>query len=138
MSRKSVKTQVTAALLYSYLACPHRVALDTLADPAGKDLVSPFVQLLWERGTQFEAATIRELGAPFTDLSGVSGDEKEQRTRDALARGDILIYSGRLSVEGLLGEPDLLRREAEGYVAIDVSRTRCAAARSACSKASAN
>ena len=38
-----------------------------------------------------------------------------------MARGEALIYSGRLSVDELLGEPDLERREdAQGrYMAID-------------------
>jgi hypothetical protein len=38
-----------------------------------------------------------------------------------MARGQSLIYGGRLSVDDLLGAPDLLRREnAQGrYVAID-------------------
>ena len=115
-----MSAQVTATQLYSYLACPHRVELDTFADATEKDPVSPFVKLLWERGTQYEEETILRLGAPFTDLSDFSGEEKEQRTRDALVRGDTLIYSGRLSAEELLGEPDLLRREPDGYVAIDI------------------
>lgn len=31
-----------------------------------------------------------------------------------------LIYSGRLSVDNLIGEPDLLRKEGSGYVAGDI------------------
>ena len=38
----------------------------------------------------------------------------------ALKRRETLIYNGRLSVEELLGEPDLHRRENGGYVAIDI------------------
>jgi predicted RecB family nuclease len=34
--------------------------------------------------------------------------------------GDDLIYSGRVSAADLLGEPDLLRREDQGYVAGDI------------------
>ena len=41
----------------------------------------------------------------------MSRDEKERATREAMARRDALIYGGRLSVDKLLGEPDLLRRE---------------------------
>ena len=111
---------ITASLLYNHLVCPHRVSMDAFADPATRDPVSPFAQMLWERGSLFEQQTVAALDEPFTDLSGFQGDEKEQRTRDALARGDALIYSGRLSVEGLLGEPDVLRREGPGYVAIDI------------------
>ena len=41
-------------------------------------------------------------------------------TRAAIARGEALIYNGRLSADGLLAEPDLLRREGDGYAAIDI------------------
>jgi predicted RecB family nuclease len=115
-----VPRQITASLLYSHLTCPHRVAMDTFEDPARRDPVSPFVQLLWERGTVYEADVIRALGVQFTDLSTLSSDAKEAATREAIARGDALIYNGRLTVDELLGEPDLLRREGAGYAAIDI------------------
>ena len=47
-------------------------------------------------------------------------EAKEAATRAAIARGDALIYNGRLTVDELLGEPDLLRREGAGYAAIDI------------------
>jgi predicted RecB family nuclease len=94
--------------------------MDVFADPALREPVSPFVQLLWEKGTIFERDTIAGLGVPFVDLSGLRGEEKETETRVAIGRGDTLIYSGRLSVDELLGEPDLLRKEGSGYIAIDI------------------
>jgi predicted RecB family nuclease len=94
--------------------------MDAFGDPAQRDPVNPFVQLLWERGTLFEKETIEKLTEPFLDLSGFRGDEKERETREAIANGTQLIYSGRLSNGDLLGEPDLLRREGNGYVAIDI------------------
>jgi predicted RecB family nuclease len=112
--------RITASQLYSFLTCPHRVAMDAAGDPADRDAVSPFVQLLWERGTAHEHELVAGIGAPFVDLSALKGDAKEAATREAIARGDPLIYSGRLSVHELLGEPDLLRREHGGYVAIDI------------------
>lgn len=111
---------ITASQLYSFLTCPHRVAMDAFGDPALKDEVSPFVQLLWERGTTYEREVIEGLHVPFLDLSTLKREEKEAATRAAIARGEALIYNGRLSVDGLLGEPDLLRREGGGYVAIDI------------------
>ena len=57
--------------------------MDAFADPASRDAVSPFVQLLWERGTLYEAEVIAKLGVPFTDLSSLKGDAKEAATRDA-------------------------------------------------------
>jgi predicted RecB family nuclease len=117
---------ITATQLYNHLVCPHRVSMDAHANTAERDPTNPFVELLWERGSLFETETIAKLNQPFTDLSKLSGDAKEQETRDAIARGDTLIYAGRLSSGELTGQPDLLRRDgssADGkplYVAIDI------------------
>ncbi|MBS1994771.1 MAG: TM0106 family RecB-like putative nuclease [Cyanobacteria bacterium SZAS LIN-2] len=111
---------ITASQLYSHLTCPHRVAMDAFEDPVHRDAVSPFVEMLWARGTSYEADVIRALDVPFTDLSTLAGEAKEAATRDAIARRDPLIYNGRLTVDELLGEPDLLRLEGEGYAAIDI------------------
>lgn len=111
---------ITASMLYNHLACPHRVAMDAFGDWNRRDKVSPFVEMLWARGNKYEATVIGGLGEPFVDLSTLTGDEKEAATRAAIARGEALIYNGRLSANGLLGEPDLLRREGDGYVAIDI------------------
>ena len=46
--------EVTAAQLYDYIACPHRVALDSFGAITEREEVSPFVRLLWERGSAFE------------------------------------------------------------------------------------
>lgn len=94
--------------------------MDAFADPALRDAVSPFIQMLWERGSAFEREVIQGLELPFLDLSELRGDEKEAATRAAIARQEPLIYAGRLSVDDLLGEPDLLRFENGGYVAIDI------------------
>jgi predicted RecB family nuclease len=115
-----VTNRISASLLYNHLACPHRVFMDAFADPTLRDPVSPFVQLLWDKGTIFEKETIAGLGVLFVDLSGLRGDEKEAATKAAIERGETLIYGGRLSVGELLGEPDLLRKEGAGYVAIDI------------------
>jgi predicted RecB family nuclease len=111
---------ITAATLHSLVACPHRVTMDLFADPAERDPVSPFVRLLWERGTVHEDDTIGDLRLPFLDLSGFTGEEKERRTTDAMASGEPLIYGGRIRADDLLGEPDLLRRCGSGYIAGDI------------------
>jgi predicted RecB family nuclease len=111
---------ITASMLYSHLVCPHRVAMDAFADPGSRDPVSPFIEMLWARGNKYEAQVVGALGEPFVDLSRLTGDEKETATRAAIAAGEPLIYNGRLSDDGLLGEPDLLRREGDGYVTIDI------------------
>jgi predicted RecB family nuclease len=94
--------------------------MDLYADPAERDEPNAFVELLWERGSLYEKEVIAGLKDPFLDLSCFRGDEKEQRTLDAIQRGEPLIYGGRIQSEGLLGDPDLLRRSESGYVAGDV------------------
>lgn len=111
---------VTAAMLYSLVACPHRVTMDLYADPAKRDEPNAFVELLWERGSLYEKEVIEQLKDPILDLSLYGGDDKELRTTEAMQRGDPLIYGGRIQFEGLLGEPDLLRKQESGYVAGDI------------------
>ncbi len=111
---------ITASMLYDLVSCPHRVTMDLFADPGERDEPNPFVQLLWERGALHEKEVIDQLGIPFIDLSAYSREVKEKRTLEAIQAGEQLIYSGRLQVEGLLGEPDLLRKESDGYVAGDI------------------
>jgi len=111
---------ITASILYDLLRCPYRVALDAFGDPALRDGANPFVRLLWERGTLYECEVIAKLKQPFRDLSRLDAEEKEQQTLQAIARGDPLIYGGRLSADDLLGMPDLLRKVQGGYVPGDI------------------
>ena len=111
---------ITASMLYSYTTCPHRVALDCFGDPSDRDEVSPFIELLWERGHAFERETIDALGIPFLNLRDVSPAQKEELTLRAMQQGELLIYGGRISHGRLLGEPDLLRRTESGYIPGDI------------------
>lgn len=113
-------TPITASLLYDLIQCPHRVSKDQYHDPADRDPISPFIQLLWERGNLFEREVIDGLKVPYTDLSRYAGDEKERMTLEAMDRGDELIYGGRLTVDELIGDPDLLRKDGAGYVPGDI------------------
>jgi predicted RecB family nuclease len=115
---------VTASVLYNIVHCPQRVALDAFGDPAERDEINPFVRLLWERGTLFERETVAKVQLPFTDLSEMSEADRERLTREALMRGDSLIYGGRIEAADLLGMPDLLRREEGGYVPVDIKSGR--------------
>jgi hypothetical protein len=115
-----MSASITASMLYNLVQCPHRVTMDLFADPTLKDKVSPFVQLLWERGSLYEEEVIEGLSLPFIDLSPYAGDEKERQTLDAMNRREPLIYSARIKAGDLLGDPDLLRLETGGYVAGDI------------------
>ena len=85
-----------------------------------RDPISPFVQMLWEKGNLFEKEKIAALDVPFLDLSRVYGDDKERLTLDAMQREEPLIYSGGISAGDLLGIPDLLRKADGGYVPGDI------------------
>lgn len=111
---------ITASMLYDLVSCPHRVAMDLFADPAERDEVSPFVQLLWERGAAHEKQVVADIGMEFVDLSMYAGVEKERCTLEAMDRGEPLIYGGRITAGDLLGDPDLLRKEGDGYIAGDI------------------
>jgi predicted RecB family nuclease len=115
-----MSTKITASMLYSFTTCPHRVHLDLFGDPAQRDEVSPFVELLWERGHLFEKETIESLGLPFLNLRIVPREEREEQTLRAMCDGVDLIYGGRISHGSLLGEPDLLRRTDSRYEPGDI------------------
>lgn len=105
---------VTASILYNLVECPHRVSLDAFGSPTDRDVVNPFVRLLWERGSLFERETIGKLQFPFLDLSKAKEDDRERLTLEAMARGERLIYGGQIRFDDLIGMPDLLRRELGG------------------------
>lgn len=111
---------ITASMLYNYVQCPHRVTQDLFGDPSQKNEVSVFVQLLWEKGNVFEKQVIEGLDIPFTDLSGYYDVAKEEASKEAMTRGDELIYSGRILADNLVGEPDLLRKQGDKYIAGDI------------------
>ena len=98
--------------------------MDLYGDINERDEINPFVQLLWEKGSVFEKELISKYADDpdfeFIDLSMYKLDEKEQKTLEAMDRGVPLIYSARIQQDGLLGDPDLLRKEGEGYIAGDI------------------
>lgn len=117
-------TSITATTLYNLVQCPKRVERDFFGSPADRDTVSPFVAMLWERGTAYETEVVSSGVLRFLDLSFAQDDEKERLTLEAMRHGEPLIYSGRISSDGLLGVPDLLRRHGSGYLPIDIKSGR--------------
>jgi len=115
-----MKTSITASMLYDFVQCPHRVTMDLFEDSSKRDPINPFMQLLWEKGNAFEQEVIEGLQVPFVNLRPFSAQEREQLTKEAMSRGDTLIYGGRISADYRLGAPDLLRRKEGGYVAGDI------------------
>ncbi|MFW6101934.1 MAG: TM0106 family RecB-like putative nuclease [Bacteroidota bacterium] len=112
--------KITASMLYDHIQCPHRVTMDQFADPQKKDPVSPFVELLWKRGVQYEKEVIDGLQIPYSDLSSYSSEERQQKTTELMNQGTELIYAGRIQADNLLGDPDLLKNTGNGYLAGDI------------------
>lgn len=111
---------ITGSMLYSLVSCPHRVTMDVYADPAQRDSVNAFVEMLLERGSSVERERMAALDVPFVDLQAFTTAEKTRKTRAAMAADAPLIYGGRIEADDLLGEPDLLRKEGGGYVPGDI------------------
>ena len=116
--------ELTAAQLYDYIACPHRVALDRFGAIAEREEVSPFVRLLWERGSAFERQVAETLPEETEVLVDLAGEEKLTRTFEAIEARRPAIYGGRIASDGLLGEPDLLLLRGNGYIAADIKSGR--------------
>lgn len=122
---QAMEPAITASLLYNLVQCPKRVELDLFGDPAERDEVSPFVSMLWDRGTLYENEVLASGRFTVLDLSGVTdADENERLTLDAMRRGEPLIYAGRIRAAELVGIPDLLRFENGAYAPIDIKSGR--------------
>lgn len=114
---------VTASHLYAFTQCPHRVWRDAHDDPALKDPVNEFVEMLWERGTQYEKSVIaKHRGAmQLVDLSDIPRAKRAAPTMEAMRNKSPYIYQGRLEAGDLVGEPDLLELQPNGeYAAVDI------------------
>ena len=111
---------ITGSMLYDLVQCPHRVSMDLFGEASRRDPVSPFVELLWEKGYAFEHDVMSKLELPFTDIRRRPKDMREELTLEAMTAGHDLIYGGRIASGHLVGEPDLLRKSGAGYVAGDI------------------
>jgi predicted RecB family nuclease len=112
---------ITASKLYDYLQCPHRVWRD-IYGPRDEKIkeTNPFVQLLWDKGVQYEQKVIGQIGE-FLDLSKGSLEERFEKTKEAMKAKTPLIYQGVLMVDNIAGIPDLLRLMPDGlYMPIDI------------------
>ena len=113
-------TLINASMLYDLVQCPHRVTMDLFGNYAERDKVSPFIELLWERGHAYEKEVIEKLEMSFLNLRTYTDEERERLTTEAMNRGENLIYAGRIRADNLLGEPDLLRKQGVGYITGDI------------------
>jgi predicted RecB family nuclease len=112
---------ITAAKLYDYTQCPHRVWRD-IYGPQDEKIkeTNPFVQLLWDRGVAHEEKVVSELGV-LLDMTPGTLAERAAQTIQAMRDRTPLIYQGVLQFENMLGIPDLLERLPDGqYVPIEI------------------
>ncbi|NOT32734.1 MAG: TM0106 family RecB-like putative nuclease [Candidatus Eisenbacteria bacterium] len=116
--------RITASLLYNLVLCPHRVERDMFSDPIEKDPPNAFVELLWERGSAFESSVVEALRPEPLNLRAGNDEARVRATLTAMREGVPLIIGGRLESDDLLGEPDLLRREGDRYIAGDIKSGR--------------
>jgi len=112
---------ITASKLYDYLQCPHRVWRDIYGPQEEKiKETNPFVQMLWDKGVQYEKKVITDVGE-YLDLSKGDLEERFKKTITAMKAKTSLIYQGVLIVDNLAGIPDLLRLMPDGlYMPIDI------------------
>ena len=105
--------------------CPQRVQLDVL-QPCEPLPESPFLLKLMRRGDEYEDETVASLFAGVEGATVVEADDPDARewhTTRALAGGARVVAGGRLPVDHdahRVGEPDLLVRHGDGYLAVDV------------------
>ncbi len=110
-------------MLHDLVRCDHRVALDVHGDPAERDEVNEFVELLWEGGVEHETAVLADMLAASpgsVDLRYAAPGSRQALTQIAMDSRAPLIVGGEISEADLLGRPDLLRREGDGYIAGDI------------------
>lgn len=112
---------ITAALLYSYMKCEHRVWRDVYGPQEGRlTETNPFVQLLWDRGVLHELRIVEQIGV-YNDMSQGSLQDRFDRTAAAMKERAPQIYQGVLKCGNLLGIPDILRLEDDGqYVPVEI------------------
>lgn len=112
--------RVTASMLYDLVSCEHRPWMDLHADAALRDPVNPFVEMLWRRGRMHEDEVVRDGAMDAANMRDVPVADRARRTLECMRARMPLIYGGRLEVDDLVGEPDLLRLESGGYVPGDI------------------
>jgi predicted RecB family nuclease len=124
-----VKVEITPRNAYFAKSCPQRVQLDVLR-PCEPLPDSAFLQKLIGAGHEHEDETFAAIfegvdGAVVVDAE--DPDAKEWHTLNAIGEGAIVVAGGRLPVDHeahRVGEPDLLVRDGEGYLPVDVKSHR--------------
>lgn len=124
--------RITASVFYGLhrpSPCDLRAYLRARKEPEGKP--SPYEEVILELGKFYEQKHLSSLG-DFEDLRGGAEDERIARTIECVKKGVAVIYQPLFrsvtKVDGrdleIVGEPDLLVREDDGYIIRDVKLSR--------------
>ena len=109
--------------------CPQPVQLDVL-QPCDPLPDPPFLQMFYRAGNEHEDDTFVPLFEGVEAAIIIEADDldaQEWQTMQAVQSGALVIAGGRLPIDHeahRVGQPDLLVRHGEGYVSVEVSRTR--------------
>src|ERR671918_94729 len=135
MQRRGLHLVFSPSDLTGYLACPHltqlerRVALGTLAKPAGEN---PEAELVKRKGEEHERAYLDRLRAAGRTVAEISlepdldWERAARETADAIGSQADVVYQGVLvSDDGWRGVADFLERQDDGtYEAVDTKLAR--------------
>jgi predicted RecB family nuclease len=124
--------RLTASEFYAYYrpsVCGLRVYLKERGEPKAED--GPYVAVLKRLGERHERAHLATLPGAV-DLGELRDEELFRRTREEIEAGTPVIYQGGLRAAALIdgvecevvGLPDFLIREGDGYVIRDSKLTR--------------
>lgn len=111
---------ITGSALADLYACERRFHNDLLADPADRDPVNGFVELLWRNGSRHEAEIIAQLGSDVVDLRAVPHAGRMNATLAALSAGARVVVGARLELGDRFGMPDLIVLEDGAHYAGDI------------------
>ncbi len=111
-------------VLHRTSECERRVFLRHRGEEAAP--AGPYEQILRGLGDRHESKHLESLGEAL-DLAGGDGPSRADRTRDAVAAGQAVIYQGVLIAEAIIGgvpcvlrgDPDFMLETESGYVIRD-------------------
>lgn len=111
---------ITGTMLRDVVVCERRGWHDVHGDPARRDSVGSFVQMLWSQGVAHERGVLAGL-SDAVDLREVPPSERARLTTAALADTRAAhILGAEIASGDLLGRPDVLSRIEGRWVAGDV------------------
>lgn len=119
--------RITGTHFYTLPRCAHAVRLDLHEDRSKRREITPVEEFVRKRGRDFEDQLVAELGYPEPDFARGDWEAGAAATLALLREGVEGVSQGILLGDGMLGIPDLLRKEpgesalgAHHYVVGDV------------------